>query len=381
MKVLITKKCLYLPILTPLLLLSLNPTESGESFLSLYLRVLPFLFFLVLFFLINPDVKFSSAGLGGVLLFCVLILVFKFDEQSKRLLLHLASIVGMYFLAVAVDRVRAAKELFLNILNLIIVVWMVSLFAQFFSYYLLGLSLDVHNLVFPFSESRGISNQDSVRFGGLQIEPGTYSNWMFGVVVLRSFLMKKISARLNWVAVGSTLMTLSFWAYISAGFFVVAAFLELKSSQRIKLAIALFFIALLTYFFISEEIIAYLLTRAELNTPSATGKLEVYSYMLTHYEEWVLIGSGFKTAPCIGCLSWQDAGVGVNMLFYFGIVMLPIMILILFKAVYSFGVKGALLVVPLFIAKYYYWDPIFIVLVMIFLVHSARSGLVKNNFR
>lgn len=364
----INVKFFYILTLTFLLLLSFNPTESGESFFSLYLRLMPFVLFLLLIIFSNLDVKFSLIGLIVTVFLCIYLAVINISEPSKRLTLQLVSVVLMFIVASIISNNDDEKENFNLVLSSLIIIWVTLLVTQVLSYYILDVVINVHSIVFPLSEARGLS-VGNMRFGGLQIEPGTYSNWIFGVVVLRSFLIRRISTPLHWLAVGSMLLTLSFWAYISVVFFIIAASLEKKRIEQIKLFSIVMLLIIIVYFLAGDYLASFLLNRSQLNTPTATGKLEVYSYMLSHYQEWLLLGSSLKSKPCDACSSWQDAGVGVNLMFYFGLLMIFIYIKLILNSVRYLGFKVIFLIIPIFIAKYYYWDPITVMLVVFILVY------------
>ena len=372
-----TYNILYTLILSFLLLLSFNPTESAGSNLALYMRLVPFVIFLLLIILNNLTVRVSLRKLSFVFFICVFILLIKFNSISARFLFQLVPIVLSFFVVNILNKNNEEREVFKNVLTVLIVVWVTLLIIQLVAFYLFGLVVDIHNMVFKASEARGFINQDILRFGGLQIEPGTYSNWLFGVVFLRAILIRKISAPLHWVAVLSMLLTLSFWAYVAFAFFLMAALFESKNILRAWTLVAVTVACFAVYIYIGNDYASYLLTRASLDSATATGKMHVYSYVINNLEEWLIFGASLGLQPCDICYSPQDAGVGINLLYYFGFFMFFIFALFLMKTISIFGVKGVFLVTPIFLAKYYYWDPITIMILMFVLFYSYGVKLPK----
>lgn len=368
----------HIPLLTLCLFLSFNPTESEGSSLSLILRVLPFIFFLMYFIVKNIKLKLYSQGLFLILAFCIFILITKFNDLGIKVALQLVTIIFTYIFILIINKNNNESNTFLITLSILICIWIFFLFAQFLTFYSFGKTIDFHNNLFPFSNARGFLHASQARFGGLQIEPGTYSNWIFGTVVLRAFLIKKISTPLHWIAIISTLLTLSFWAYLSFVFFVIAASLERKMAGKILIIILLIILTIIFYYIFGDDILIYLQFRSELSSGTATGKLDVYKYMVENTADWLLIGSSLGSIPCNGCTSYQDAGVGFNLFFYFGSLIIFILGIFIVKSTRLLGVKGLFLITPIFFAKYYYWDPITILLITFIIVHKHRPAYTSH---
>ena len=128
---------------------------------------------------------------------------------------------------VSVWSAESRRTILINALDIVIVTFIAFLVLQAMYYGLTGVMVDFHNLLFPFSQARLFQTQDSLwRFTGHQIEPGTYANWMYALVLLRALASGNLFSRISFAGVASILITTSFWGVFAVIFFVLAYLLR-----------------------------------------------------------------------------------------------------------------------------------------------------------
>lgn len=300
-------------------------------------------------------------------------------------LFFLAAFVGISFVLISAQLDNSVREGFARVLTALVIFWVVSLLLQVVLYFGAGSVVDLHRLMHPYSEARIGGAGLLFRFTGVHIEPGTYANWVYLLVLLRA----AVSGRLfDWVAVtavASILLTVSVWGALAVSLYFAGFFLALiaagKSTDRAKLGLVAVFmvgVAFLFYHrfgFAIEEAVNYFFFRAELGDASGTAKIDAYSGFKKVLGDVVVFGSPLDFDFCSGCASPQDSGLFINTVVRAGLLLAVFIfsvLLMLFWKVFSFS--AALVVLPVFTSKVFYFDPIFWMLVGLGVVH-ARYGV------
>ncbi|KIF80438.1 hypothetical protein TSA66_05785 [Noviherbaspirillum autotrophicum] len=282
----------------------------------------------------------------------------------------LASLAFIWFGAViAAGLVHGSlRPLLLRSLDFLLAAWLISFAVQFALYIGWGAVIDVHQIFHPYSEARISSGWDDglLRMTGVHIEPGTYSNWMYGLVFLRGLARRRFFDFFSVVAIASTLLTFSFWGILSASIYLFAACMSSLSVMRSGTLVKLLGIAVVlagTYAFVADlgmdEVAEYLYQRSTMGDSSGDSKLRAYDGFLREFDEVLVFGKPLDHDFCEGCESPQDAGVLLNAIILLG---LPVSLAVFGSAgyaAYAIGrLPGLLAYLPLLFGKFYVYEPI-----------------------
>lgn len=312
----------------------------------------------------------SSQVLGAFYLFLAFWFVAINLPKNPGGLFFLSAFVGISFLLIAAQIDQGVREGFSRILTTLLLFWVGSLLLQVVLYFAAGSVVDLHRFLHPYSEARIGGAGLLFRFTGVHIEPGTYANWVYLLVLLRA----AVSGRLfDWVAVGavaSILLTVSVWGAIAVSLYFIAFFLVLiaagKSADRAKLSlVAVFMIGVAFVFYQKfgsaiDEALNYFFVRAELGDASGTAKIDAYNGFIKVLGDSVVFGFPLDFDFCGGCASPQDSGIFINLVVRGGLLLamsIFLVLLFLFWRVFSF--PAALVIVPALTSKVFYFDPIF----------------------
>lgn len=354
--------------------LSFTPTEDGDSSRSYLLRIICLSFVALYLF----DKKKTNIYISHIFLLLsaiplIIYLSINIAEPTISALLFPASYITSLIFAAAILSDRNLKQQLILSIKIILIAWMIVFGAQFIAYYYSGLYIDFHKILFPFSSQRIRENALFVGLGGIHLEPGTYSNWVYGTCFLSALLQRKIGTPLHHLAVTSTLLTMSAWAYIGFFFYVMAVLMESGTNPKsllILLLLAIFGVGF--YSIYNDTLVQYLLLRADMTDGSGSSKVEVYRFMQENINKWLLTGAPWSDSPCDYCVSPQDAGIITNYLFYFGFSFLIFLSVAMLKIKKVLGAPGLVLFLPIFIAKYSIWDPIVILIFFFAMMESFR---------
>lgn len=271
---------------------------------------------------------------------------------------------------------------FLKALDVVLIVWAVMFLVQLAVYLATGQILEFHSMIFSFSEARYSTAMGNIyRLTGPHIEPGTYSAWVYGLALVRMTVGARMLTPSTVLALATLPLTLSAWGMLVATTFVIVAIIMAATRmQRLWSAGALLLLCGLALYFYGgrfSEVQAYFLERANLVDASGQSKAWAYSDFLRDFSQYVLWGKNFKYDYCGGCLSPQDAGIGLNFVVYFG---LPFILwagfMILRSAFRRGGWALVLFSLPLFFAKYFIWEVLFWI---IFLLSFDTARLRSNH--
>lgn len=379
---LITPRMVFTAVMFVALFLAFTPSESGNVTISMALRTLPFIAIALLAvgyagsdFVVRPLALASVCSLGALLL------LKNIEAVTPYVFLCVAIYCASYAFAQAILSSAELRTVVENALAALIAVWVLLLTLQVGGYYVTGSTVTFHELLFSASEQRIDEALGLLRFGGVHNEPGTYANWMYGVVVARALLIRRIHTPLHTAAVLSTLMTLSFWGYIAAAFYLLSALLDslVRASLRGLLSAGVTTcICIVAFIALEDMVLPYLQMRADLDRIHGASSISVLQGMAGSMESWLLFGSPFINTPCYNCTSVQDSGIFVNAVFYFGLAFVALSLYVLWRAFRMFGVSGVVFVFPIFIGKYFYWDPIVVFMFALILTDRRPKRRVSR---
>lgn len=383
-----SRSVIYTLLVLGLLHFFLTPFEyRGSSQSSIFFRV-AIGFLLVGFLGINFRVMKSSERLAAVGLVLIFWLVLLNIKQNPGILLYAVSFIFLAFCIAGFLNDLRARLIVESALSWLLVFWVSSLFFQIALYVVFGTVLDLHGLIYPSGESRITSAGAFLRFTGIHTEPGTFANWVYGLIIIRAILSGRLFDWLNTVAVTSFLFTLSAWGAMTAIVYFTALVLSSAfnhgAGRRRTLVIGfsgacvLVLYAYQVFGDVFQEAFDYLSARSELADTSGFAKLDAINGFRQIWPEIVVLGMPLSYDFCNGCLSPQDVGVFINLAVRLGVLAgLTVFCVIAIRFFSLHGLSGVLVVTPLLFAKYYYFDPVFwLIFTCCFL--RARHELIEE---
>ena len=373
-----------------LFLYAFIPFESHGSSLAFVLHMFS-LSSITVFALYLGKFKLRMNKIGKVSVFIILFFTMYTIEISSGIdaIRMLASLMFSFITASIINYNDKFKYFFLTSIKYLLIVSATALIIQILTFMLSGTILHIHEIIFPFSEARVGADQfftELFRFGGIYIEPGTYSNWMYLFLMIYIVINKDISNLFFPIVIAiSIIISYSAWGMLFGSYLlIILSLLKIKNaSLKIKiftvgsLAILLY---LLYFYFIDSAAIDFAFSRLDTNpSNSSTGsKLLFFEKFKSQIQNFLLIGEGYSPSFYHGIGSPQDAGFILNLSVIFG-VLFTSMILFLFciSLIKCCGWVVLFMVLPVFVSKIYFWDPLFWLLY--FLV--VYGGYSKNKGR
>lgn len=310
----------------------------------------------------------------------IFILLINFPATTWYVGLFIAFIWMSALIAGAMVTGRHAA-LFEQALTLLLCSWVGIFMLQFLLYFGSGTVVDFHQWLHPYSEARISTGWDGdvLRLTGPHIEPGTYSNWIYGLVLLRGLVRKRHFDLLNTLAVASTLLSFSFWGMLSACIYLLAALISsLKFHGLGSLAkwggilLVLYGTYVVVVHISAGDLSDYLYQRSTFDDRSGDSKLRAYDGFLSELTEVLIIGKPYGHDFCNGCESPQDAGVVVNLIMHVGVLITAAILCLIGLAVYrTGGILALIAFIPVLFSKYYVYDPILWLIVSVAVLHLA----------
>jgi hypothetical protein len=361
----------------------LTPTELPDPKLGLLIRTIAGCALLVI---VGPfahpkasDVGFMFLAFVAVAAWFALVNQARFLGAMYQFTIFLLIAFGLA-LSSQRSKTQTRSSTVERMLSGIIVCWTGALLFQLGYYLATGESLDIHAMLHPGSESRLFEAMSFIRLTGTHLEPGTYSHWLYGVILLRAFVSGKLFDLLSILGVASIYVSLSAWGALSATIYFACLLLRHLQGRVDRRGIAItgtlvVVAALGAYHFNKEieEFLTYLTIRSELTDTSGIAKLAAYDGFLRVLDRIVLIGLPIDYDFCEGCLAPQDAGLFVNLAVRTGLVFAAAAYLIVFHGAYrTCGWPGLIATLPLVFAKYFYFEPLFWMIVGVSLLHRPR---------
>lgn len=277
---------------------------------------------------------------------------------------------GALVVVASVDSSRRFRFVFVRCIEFVLLFWCGAFFYQVLLYYSTGELIELHSFFVPYSEQRvQLLETGLARLGGVHIEPGTYVNWIYGLVFVRAFLTSKIFDWLTCLVLLSIPVSMSFWGAIAGIFFVFSYMTQGKrqAAQAVYLfSFFIFFIVVVgVQFDYFSPVFDYFQMRGELQDTSTEAKVQGFDGFFENLDKYFFIGQGLDYDFCGGCESPQDSGVFVNLVTKIGLVWGVLIFFLFFRAVFnSLGFSGVFFALPIFFVKWFFWDPIFLLVLM-----------------
>lgn len=236
---------------------------------------------------------------------------------------------------------------------------------------------DFHKTLFG-SDSRFAEDYLNIaRFSGIQVEPGTYANYI-GCLTAILLLSSEFCAKILWtsfIAVLSILLTNSGSSfYFVPVLFALMAYLwrsKIRMSHVLVLALAV------CAYLIFSGVLNHLEDRfLQHDDGSLSHRVEgVHAYMTQSIEE-KFFGVGFGSDPCVRCY-YQDIGVAFNLVTRGGALVTLALALIIGRSIAVNGIVLAtiLFLIPLNEKMFFYEAPIWLFLLLSSTRQRARAAV------
>lgn len=375
-----------------LLNISLLPAESGadvSSDFAQFLRAAVFVFMggVGAFFFINNFVvpRFVFGILLGYIFFFLGPNLFSGAITVNWMLFVVSIVVSAFLINSAVSVSLLFRKIFIGSIEWVLILWVFAFFFQQVSYYATGEIVELHNFFAPYSEQRTeLLSSGLVRLGGAHIEPGTHANWVYGLVLLRAIYLRELFNRLSIFSLLSVPLTMSFWGLISSFIFflayIVAQGRQRKSRILISVLLAFAFLAVLYYGGQLDAVLEYMQTRSQVQDESTEAKMAGIVGFFSNFHEYILIGAPHSYDFCSGCLSPQDIGVFFNTTAKVGFLFSVFLFFVFYKSLCKMlGSSGVLFSLPLLFAKWFYWEPIFWLVIFAAMVHAEIGVRISHS--
>lgn len=315
------------------------------------------------------------------LVIAVILVLNTLVEWSDRAILA----VGLMALGTLLGQARSASwnREFRQIVQIFLLVHAAGFLVTFLVYYLTSNVLDLHGLIFPV-ESRAESLGLFARLSGFHTEPGTYAQWMLMSLFLFALISGQLISRTGMLILATSILTVSLWAVLGVTVFllayVVEALLTRDLSRKAKITAAVFgiilaFAAAIQLFSTASVLAAldFLQLKGSMITDSGLDKLRATRFFFDEFWNTFIFGRPMDPGFCPYCLAPQDAGVGMNGVYYFGF----LLFFSLFSALALVLVRRWTIafVLPLGLAllwKAHFYDPLLWIIVG-YILHAAAK--------
>lgn len=346
-----------------LLLYSFVPYEIISSNITIGIR-LGIISVLTVFICLIVRIRTNIYIIIVFLLIFLCAIINSLISTSLYIFLFLASITSCFIIANAIIYNHFFKLLFANALKWLLLVSIMMLFLQIIIFKFTGNILELHNIFFPYSHARVqlIENLDLFRFGGMYIEPGTYSNYMYTFLILYMILNRGKDNLILFVGAISIILTVSVYGIIFGTYFLIL--LTFKHLNKYSLKKIFIFISLLVILIgvvvqkIQEtNIYKFIQVKLQFKSMSGYSKMELINNFKEKYTDYIYLGEGFDNIIGQGIISPQDAGLFINLMIKFGI-LFALLIVITCILFFILNRKWTLLLcfLPILLSKLFYWD-------------------------
>jgi hypothetical protein len=251
------------------------------------------------------------------------------------------------------------------VIDAVLIINLAALICQFVFYLAEGEIVHLHTLLFPLSESRSGVLFGVPRLSGLHLEPGTYSAFLYVLVVFRVLLGGAITDRLSLLMLASFALTFSVWgiaAFLTG--MIAVVFSVLLNKRRIGTILLLTFMLLvgcLVFLFkgnLLETVLAYIQLRLDPTQGSASYRIIALNELVATFNDYVPIGMPMAKKFCADCHSPQDLGVWSQIIVRFGIFAAVLVFVVSIVSAWKHSVVMVLLVLFAFSGKYDVSKPI-----------------------
>lgn len=249
----------------------------------------------------------------------------------------------------------------------ILIVNAIFIAVQALLFYMVTHSIyDFHKLLFG-SDSRFAEDFLNIaRFSGLQVEPGTYANYM-GCLTAILLLSAPFSGKILWTAFLSVLSI--FLTNSGSSAYFVPVLLVLKAylwRSNIRIAHLVVLAAAIVAYLSFSGVLNHLEDRFfEHDDGSLSHRVEGMQAYMTQSIEEKIFGVGFGSDPCVRCY-YQDIGVTFNLVTRGGVLVSMALLLILLRSVAVNGIILAtiLFLIPLNEKMFFYEAPLWLFLLL-----------------
>ena len=275
-------------------------------------------------------------------------------------------------------------------IDFLLIFWVSLLCIQLIFYVISSNLIEFHLFFHPYSESRVHDLGYLIRLNGVQNEPGTYSNWVFGLVIIRGLKGNKLFDLISLLSIISITITLSVWG-INIGFLYLCVFIvnklihEKLNLKNIALVFVIFSSFLLLYSFsdsnIGDQILNYIEFRSNLNDDSSGTKIDSWNGFRNIYQNLLFYGNPISYDFCGGCDSPNDIGIFINLTVYGGFILSIYLFSIIFIGISKlYNIYTSILLgAPLLFTKYYFTEPIFwIIFGYCYLVVHQKKSYIRS---
>jgi hypothetical protein len=285
----------------------------------------------------------------------------------------IVSIIAIFAtLSVSGIYLEASRRYFASIIGVILAVHVLGLCFQAAAYFASGSIVDIHQMIFPASKARMGAQLGVFRWSGFFIEPGTYSHWIYALVVLRAFLLRRIFDPISLVAVASFALTLSAWGIVAALVYGIAVGLSLilarlpSKAGRLMVVLVASMASLLVVVDQQQQqrSVAFLLPAPVAERMSSTdgtyrSRVIAGTVFGQRLREVVVFGRPISDPFCASCKSAPDLGVWSMLTFHFGLIpALGLGCLFAWGTFRLLGMPGVIIAAPLVLTKISFFDPL-----------------------
>ena len=365
---------------------ALFPSESSQERFTLVVRLGAMGILSLSAVLLFPISRTGWVSLP-IILFLVVssVAISNFPIYPTRLLNVVGALVlsGLFVLALESG---GARRFFGYVIDVLLVLSALAVFIQITIYLVSGSIVEVHQLLFPWGESRSstLERFGIARVSGLHTEPGTHSAYTVGLLILRALIERRLYDKIGWVAIFSVLCTLSVWGGVASLLYIFSYVLRWAvTGARVLMvlsAAALIAESLTSVIYIFDSglfgpVGEYFRTRSELQDSSGGAKVTAWDYGLRILPTVLFYGMSFSSDYCNGCQSPQDAGLILNLAIYFGLtVMVALAAFYIVAVLRTAGIRELPFFLLFFIAKFFYYDPI------VWIVFFLSAVIVLKNW-
>ncbi|WP_156883668.1 hypothetical protein [Salipiger mucosus] len=298
--------------------------------------------------------------------------VFLFSNLSDGTMFALIAcfclLVGLFFGGMAQSN-EAAYTL-LSLTRVYVAVNVFGLLLGVVSYFGLGLEIDFHQLMFPWSAARVQEFMGFFRVTGFQIEPGTYTATVYFCALVSGALRGRLFGRIESVAVASTLFTLSAWSILAVTSYFIGCLVDYVMSidrggraakaLAATLATVPVFGVILVLDFESTAFFQYFLDRFTVEDASGSMvmKIQAWDAFTSQFNGGMILPKPLSISFCQTCSSPQDLGTLINFVWFLGLaIAIPFLAVLSIRAFRAAGLGLLICSLPLVVAKFYFFDP------------------------
>lgn len=350
---------------------------------SSFLMIITFLALYTSNFRINMN-RLGKISLFLLFFFTILSILI---SNAGREYTMIVSIIFSSITASVIHYNEKFKKNFLTALQSLIILSIGLLVLQLLIFKTTGNIIKFHEIFYPFSQGRiGVDKlfDDLYRFGGLYIEPGTYSNWLYLFLIIYIILSRKIFSPLVLIGSLSLILSFSVWGMIFGTYlFIISIMLKIKkASLKYKFLILLSFFSFAFYSitqFEDNSAVKFAIYKLDVDSgnTSTSAKVDFYKKYQSDLTKLLFIGEGYTPSIYKGIDSPQDTGFIINLSVIFGIFFTFIIFLIFFiSLVKCCGWIMLFAFLPILTSKIYFSDPVFWLL--FFLVIYSGFTNYKN---